>query len=427
MKITGNCETTRQKRERVPVSKNRRTIKLRSLRSMITVLVAFLLIAPIASSASATVKKGATIGAVWQLTGGDASLGIAFQYGERAGVHYVNAHGGVLGGKLNVITEDDASSPVQAAAVVRKLAGDHVAAIVGDDLTPDNLGMDTVANADKIPLFTAASSPTVYGAGANPYIFGTAGTSDELGTVDVNYLTKTLGLSKIGIIYEDSAYGDGGLAGSEAALKAVGLTPVASESFALGSTSMTAQLSALQSAGATGVLMWTYGANLNSVLQGFTTLGWYPAAIGPPATIDAIGNISSTGLQSIYGGPTPRILLTTVSGGGLSAAGKSFLSAYAWAVGSKASSNTFVPDILDAIDGYDNVLVAAAAINAAHSTSGKAIRNVLLSGKPFKAGSAVITYSKTRHTGYPASAYGFYRANSTCGFNGCVAAPGLFK
>lgn len=425
MKVLDDYKTMKKAGERKIASQNQRPVPWRVFCSLLTVLVAVLLFAPVAGTAGAASKKGATIGAVWQLTGADASLGIAFQYGERAGVHYVNTHGGVLGGNLKVITEDDASSPVQAAAVIRELASDHVAAIVGDDLTPDNLGMDTVANADKIPLFTAASSPTVYGAGTNPFIFGTAGTATELGTVDVNYLTKTLGLTKIGVIYEDSAYGDGGLAGTEAALTSEGLTPVATQSFVLGSTDLTAQLSALKSAGADAVLMWTYGANLNSVLQGFTTLSWFPVAIGPPATIDSIGNIPSSGLQNVYGGPTPRILLTTAAGGGLSAAGKAFLSAYAWAVGSKASSNTFVPDILDAIDGYDNVLVAAAAINAAHGTSGKAIRNALVSGAPFKAGSATIRYSKTQHTGYPASAYGFYRASSPCGFNGCVAAPDL--
>src|SRR4051794_10674406 len=102
-------------------------ISFASLRRLVLLIVALGLAA--GASAQDTIK----VGEYASLTGGSASFGQSSHKGTLLAIDELNAAGGVLGKKLQLITEDDQSLAGQPATVVQKLiAQDKVVAILGE-------------------------------------------------------------------------------------------------------------------------------------------------------------------------------------------------------------------------------------------------------------------------------------------------------
>ena len=81
------------------------------------------------SAATAAIK----LGEVDPLTGGVSQFGIGCHQGFVLAFEQINAEGGILGQKIELVTEDDQSKPGQSATAVRKLiTQDKVLAILGD-------------------------------------------------------------------------------------------------------------------------------------------------------------------------------------------------------------------------------------------------------------------------------------------------------
>ncbi|MBW4953921.1 ABC transporter substrate-binding protein, partial [Klebsiella pneumoniae] len=67
------------------------------------------------------------------LTGANATVGEDVRRGVMLGVEHVNAKGGVLGKKINVIVEDSGGNPTTALNAARKLATvDKVPVVMGE-------------------------------------------------------------------------------------------------------------------------------------------------------------------------------------------------------------------------------------------------------------------------------------------------------
>src|SRR5487761_2302820 len=81
---------------------------------------------PADGSGAETIK----VGEYASLTGGRATFGVSSHEGTIMAIDEINAAGGVLGKKLELITEDDLSKPGEPATVVNKLiARDNVVAV----------------------------------------------------------------------------------------------------------------------------------------------------------------------------------------------------------------------------------------------------------------------------------------------------------
>jgi branched-chain amino acid transport system substrate-binding protein len=101
------------------------------------------------------------IGGLTFLTGKFASYGAEYASGMKLGVDYVNAHGGVLGGrKLQLELQDTASDSAQAATLLRRLAADQdIVGVVGPTGTPDFLAILPIARSlGDLPIITQASA-----------------------------------------------------------------------------------------------------------------------------------------------------------------------------------------------------------------------------------------------------------------------------
>ena len=111
------------------------------------------------------------IGFVGPLTGELANMGSNAQAAVGIAVDEVNAAGGVLGKKLEVVYEDDLCTGAAGANAISKLINtDKVVAVLGSICSGATLGEAPIAEAAKVPqLSFCATNPTISNAG--DYIF----------------------------------------------------------------------------------------------------------------------------------------------------------------------------------------------------------------------------------------------------------------
>ena len=147
------------------------------------------------------------------LTGPAALASQWEKWGVEMAVEEVNASGGLLGRKIEIISVDNRCNPTEGANSARKLIQEKVAAIVGGHCSSATLAMMPIIQEAKIPLITGvSSSPKIgemSGAGGNPYMFRI--NPDDL--MMAQALTEYLGQKKtfrtIAILGEDSDFGRG--------------------------------------------------------------------------------------------------------------------------------------------------------------------------------------------------------------------------
>ncbi|MBH5384745.1 ABC transporter substrate-binding protein [Bradyrhizobium diversitatis] len=99
------------------------------------------------------------IGSLTPLTGGGAPYGPEKAKAHRAVVDLVNANGGVLGRKIEVIAEDSQTNPEAAVRAARKMIdADQVSAIIGTWASSETIGiMPLCQDANVVQLFSGSS------------------------------------------------------------------------------------------------------------------------------------------------------------------------------------------------------------------------------------------------------------------------------
>lgn len=364
------------------------------------------------------------VGVILPLSGANASIGQQQLAGMRAAVEYLQAHGGAMGHPINLAVRDSTGAPTQAAASLRDLLQSGVVVVLGDVTSATFLAEAPVFNQAQIPSFSSATADTIWASGANPYAFGVGqGAAAMSAELNVRYLVKNLNLTKIGIIYENGTFGKSSSDASVSALKTYGLTPSATEVFQTGSTDVGSQLQALKSAGAQGLLVWTFGTGLVTVARSLQAMAWSP----PSATVTGLSAdavVKATGadaLKNFFGGPTAsRLLVGKVGDNPKNPLTNEFLRL----LRAQLNVSTFNGEQIGAIVGFDELMVPIGAINKAQSTKGPDIKKALESGAGFDGAEATFHFSSTTHYGIAIEQVGLYQGGLPCP-SGCQAAPGI--
>jgi ABC-type branched-subunit amino acid transport system substrate-binding protein len=175
------------------------------------------------ASAQGVTDKEILIGQSAAFSGPAAELGNRMNTGIKAYFDHINSTGGVNGRKLTLVTADDGYEAARAAENTKSLINNEkVFALLGYVGTPTTLAALPILTEAKVPLvgpFTGAQSlrdPF------NRYVFHVrASYFDETEKI-VEHLT-TVGINRIGVFYQNDAYGKAGLEGVERALKKRGL------------------------------------------------------------------------------------------------------------------------------------------------------------------------------------------------------------
>src|SRR5947209_4184254 len=139
------------------------------------------------------------VGEFASLTGKEATFGTSSHEGTLLAIEEINAAGGVLGKKVQLLTEDDLSKAGEPATVVNKLiARDGVVAILGEVASSRSLEAAPICQQAHIPMISPSSTnPKVTETG--DYVFRVCFIDPFQGTVMANFATKTLKAKKVAV------------------------------------------------------------------------------------------------------------------------------------------------------------------------------------------------------------------------------------
>ena len=163
------------------------------------------------------------------LTGPASELGLGMRQGLLAAFEEANRNGGVHGRRLSLVTLDDAYEPEAAITNTRTLIEEVQAlALIGAVGTPTSGAAQPVAAEAGVPYiapFTGAEF--LREADIRPNVVNVRASYFQETAEIVARLTADLGLTRIGIFYQDDSYGRAGLQGLRLALQAHNLPLVA--------------------------------------------------------------------------------------------------------------------------------------------------------------------------------------------------------
>jgi branched-chain amino acid transport system substrate-binding protein len=150
------------------------------------------------------------IGVLTPLTAGATGLGQECERGAELGVAYVNAHGGVLGGrKFKLVTEDDAGQVEKAVAGYRKLVTqDGVVAVIGQVHSSNMLAINNISDKLGVPVFSTQAAAGGITSGHTMTAFRTAAIDDDRVVAWIGFI-KQQGFKKIAMLGENTDYGVG--------------------------------------------------------------------------------------------------------------------------------------------------------------------------------------------------------------------------
>jgi branched-chain amino acid transport system substrate-binding protein len=112
------------------------------------------------------------IGHLTPITGFLGPLGEFAQMGVKLAAEEINAAGGVLGRKIELVIEDSVNPQTASAKAERLIERDKVAMIIGEISSASALAIGQVANRTKtVFINTGANSDALRGASCNPFMF----------------------------------------------------------------------------------------------------------------------------------------------------------------------------------------------------------------------------------------------------------------
>src|SRR5690625_5073202 len=138
------------------------TLSVRWTRVVGAGAVLALLVAACGDGAEADEEGPITIGVVTSRTGDLAPTGIQVWAGVEFAAQQRNDEGGIDGREINVILEDDRSTPTDALSAFQRLTSEEdPTAIWGPTFTPQVLAMEPAVVEAEIPVFVSPTAPIV--------------------------------------------------------------------------------------------------------------------------------------------------------------------------------------------------------------------------------------------------------------------------
>jgi len=338
---------------------------------------------------SASTSNTISIGHFGSLTGSEATFGTSTDQGIRMAFDEVNAKGGVLGKKLNLVTEDDGSQTTQVPIVVNKLINSSsVLCLMGEVASSRSLAAAPIAQKSGVPMVTASSTnPKVTQVGN--YIFRTCFIDPFQGTVMSKFARETLHVKKVAILTDNASdYSKGLTQYFSADWTKSGGQIVASESYKAGDQDFQSQLTKIKGTSPDAIYIPGYYTEVGNIAVQARRLGMTMPLMGgdgwdSPKLFD-IGGASLDGcyFSNHYSSQSkdPKVV--------------AFVAAY------KAKYNA-VPDGLAAV-AYDAGNIVADAIKRAGTPDRQKLRDALASTKGFQGVTGTITIDKDRNAVKPA-------------------------
>src|ERR1044071_6587408 len=332
------------------------------------------------NSAGDTIK----VGEFASLTGKEATFGQMSHYGTELAIQEVNAAGGVLGRKLELIYEDDQSKAGEPATVVKKLISrDRVLAVLGEVASSRSMEAAPICQQNKVPMISP-SSTNVRLTEMGDYIFRVCFTDEFQGKLLSNFAKRTLKAAKVAIMTDvKSDYSVGLSRDFKTPFTAAGGTIVAEQTYNGGDKDFKGQLTAIKAAGPDAIIVTGYYTDVGLIVKQARQLGiTLPLFGGDGWESSKLIEIGGSDVEGTY-------FSTHFSPEAKSPAIEKFVAAFREKYGE-------APDAMAAL-GYDSAMVLVDAIKRAGTTEGPKLRDAIAATRDHEGITGKITLDEKRN------------------------------
>ena len=352
----------------------------------------------LALAAPATAQEPIRIGSFLSVTGPASFLGAPEQKTLEMQVEKINAEGGVLGRKLQLIVYDDAGDAEKARTFAKRLLEqDKVDVIVGGSTTGTTMAAVPLAEAAGVPFISLAGAVVIIEP-VKKWVFKTPHT-DRMACDKIFVDMKARGVTKVALVSGSGGF-DKSMRGE--CLKVApnhGMQIVADETYGAADTDMTAQLTKIKGSGAQAVLNAGFGQGPAIVTRNHKQVG-----VGLP--LYQSHGVASKEYIKLSGDAAEGVRLPAAAllVADLLAANdpqKPVVTAYRNAYEGKYKSevSTFGGHALDGL------MIAVNAIKAAGGTDKAKVRDAIEATKGYVGTGGVVNMSATDHMGLDLSAF----------------------
>ena len=325
-------------------------------------------------------------------TGQTGAVAVAAEWelwGVNLAIEEINAAGGLLGRKVELLVMDNKCNPSEAVNVANKLVEAKVVAIEGAHCSSAHLAsMKIIADA-KIPMVTGiASNPQITalaGPGRNEYSFrispSDAAMIQALGT----YLGEKKVFKNVAIIGEDTDFGRGGADAFKAVAEKAGVTIVSTDFHPQNTPDFTSILTRIQQRRPDAIATFQVGGDSINFLRQAMQLG---VRIPYTGRIELGGRnqpiIEAGGMEKSISAWTYNATIDTPTN-----------KAFVEKIKAKHKSEPY----LQTWGGYDAIRVIAQAIKEANSTEGPKIKDAIKNMKFTNVMGKVVTFDDNNSAG----------------------------
>ncbi len=363
------------------------------------------LAAMLLSAGAAIAQEPIRIGAFLAVTGGAAFLGDPEQKTLELYVEKLNAAGGLLGRKLQLLSYDSAGDAEKARTFVKRLIEqDKVDVIVGGSTTGETMAVVPLVEAAGVPFISLAGAVVIVEP-VKKWVFKTPHT-DRMACERIFLDMRTRNIERIGLISGAGGFDKSMRAECLKVAPAHKIQVVADEAYGGGDTDMTAQLTKIKNtAGVQAVLNAGFGQGPAIVTKNFRQLAmnvplYQSHGVASKEFIKLAGDAAE-------GVRLPAAALLVAETLPDSDPQKKVVVGY-----SREYTARFKSDV-STFGGhaYDGLMLAAEAIRRAGSTNKEAVRSALESIKGYVGTGGVVNMSAQDHMGLDVSAFRMLEVN----------------
>ncbi len=339
------------------------------------------------------------IGSVLSVTGPAAFLGDPQLKTLNLYIDDINAKGGVLGRKLQLVHYDDGGDANKANAFAKRLIeDDKVDIILGGSSTGSTMSMVPLVEKAQIPFISFAGAVVIVEP-VKKWVFKTPQT-DRMAAEKVFEDMKKRGLTRVALLSETSGFGQSGKKEAEAMAGKYGITFVANETYGGKDTDVSPQLTKIRNTqGVQAVFVFGFGQGPAIVTKNYRQLGiTLPLYHAHGVASDEFLKLAGPAAEGIRL-PSPAQLIPE-----LLAANdpqKPVVTAYEKAY--RAKYNTDVSTFGGY--AYDGLMIAVDAMKRAGTTDKAKVRDAIEATKGFVGTTGTFNMSVNDHMGLDLSAF----------------------
>jgi ABC-type branched-subunit amino acid transport system substrate-binding protein len=341
----------------------------------------------VSAQAQDVYKIGASVG----LTGYAAANDRFWRDGLNVAAEAINAKGGILGRKIEIITEDNRSEPQEAVVGYRKMiSSDNVKIFASGCVSAGNFAAAASVVRAQIPMVLCSILPRQ--PEEQKWAFSTLAPPRFEVEARYQYLKDKTAIRKIGILHDPTPYA---LLTKDIGAKIAsdfGLEVVATETYKPDDADISVQIGRINAAGAGAIVKMGQGGSTVTVAKNIKQLALEKLLL--LASIDNVtvfrGAGESLGDRFLFVAPGVQ-LPEALTDAGAKAATEAFLKAW------QAKYNDADP--YAAARAYDTMMVIANGVTLAKTDAGPAVRDAIEKLPTYQGAAASYSFSAEQHMG----------------------------